>query len=408
MVGIGDAENDHAFLAVCECGVAVANALPSLKDRADIVTAGDHGAGVVEIANQLLDDDLARYDARLSRHSISLGTRADKSGEEVRISPSRNSILVAGPSASGKSTAVSGIVEQLAKQGYQFCLIDPEGDYEGFAGALSFGTAKEKPDIKAISQALADPDENLIINLLAVPVGERPNIFAGMLPVIMDQRFRTARPHWLIIDEAHHLLPRSWSSVDGTLPRSLGGTILITVHPDRISEAALARVDVVIATGESAIESLRVFARMRQMNEPPQPSPGAPQSGQALIWFAGQSPPLLVVTPKADQERRRHLRQYAQGELSPNQSFYFRGPESKLNLRAQNLETFLQMADGVDDDTWLFHLRRGDYSTWFKNLIKDPDLAQEAAAVEQNRELSAADSRVLIRKAIEARYTAAS
>src|SRR5436309_1720615 len=82
-----------------------------------------------------------------------------------------------------------------------------------------------------------------------------------------------------------------------------------------------------------------------QMNEPPQPSPGAPQSGQALIWFAGQSPPLLVVTPKADQERRRHLRQYAQGELSSNQSFYFRGPESKLNLRAQNLETFLQMAD---------------------------------------------------------------
>jgi len=140
----------------------------------------------------------------------------------------------------------------------------------------------------------------------------------------------------------------------------------------------------------------------------PQPSPGAPQPGQALIWFAGQSPPLLVVTPKADQERRRHLRQYAQGELSPNQSFYFRDPESKLNLRAQNLETFLQMADGVDDDTWLFHLRRGDYSTWFKNLIKDPDLAQEAAAVEQNRELSAADSRVLIRKAIEARYTAAS
>jgi hypothetical protein len=112
-----------------------------------------------------------------------------------------------------------------------------------------------------------------------------------MLPVIMYQRARTARPHWLIIDEAHHLLPRSWPSVDGTLPRSLGGTILITVHPDRISEAALARVDVVIATGESAIESLRDFARMRQMDDPRQPSQGAPQPGQALIWFAGQSPP---------------------------------------------------------------------------------------------------------------------
>ena len=27
-VGVGDAENDHAFLALCECAVAVANALP--------------------------------------------------------------------------------------------------------------------------------------------------------------------------------------------------------------------------------------------------------------------------------------------------------------------------------------------------------------------------------------------
>jgi len=53
----------------------------------------------------------------------------------------------------------------------------------------------------------------LIINLLAVRVGERPNIFAGMLPVIMDHVPDRAAA-LLIIDE-HHLLPRSWSSVDG-------------------------------------------------------------------------------------------------------------------------------------------------------------------------------------------------
>jgi hydroxymethylpyrimidine pyrophosphatase-like HAD family hydrolase len=407
VVGIGDAENDHAFLAACECGVAVANALPALKDRADIVTAGDHGAGVIEIANQLLEDDLVRYDQRLSRHSISLGTRADKSGEEVRINPSRNSILVIGPSASGKSTAVSGIIEQLAKQRYQFCLIDPEGDYEGFAEALSFGNAKEKPDIRVISHALADPDENLVINLLSIAVGERPNMFTSLLPIIMDQRARTARPHWLIVDEAHHLLPKSWSPIDGTLPKSLGGTILITVHPDRISEAALSRVDVVIATGDSALDNLRAFARMQHMNEP-SGAQGEPRPGQALVWFGMPSPPVLVATPKSDQERRRHLRQYAQGELSSDQSFYFRGPASKLNLRAQNLETFLQIADGVDDATWLYHLRRGDYSSWFENLIKDTDLAKETAAVEGNRNLNATESRALVRDAIEKRYTAPS
>src|SRR4051794_7209473 len=46
VVGIGDAENDHAFLGCCECAVAVANAIPALKDRADFVTTADHGAGV--------------------------------------------------------------------------------------------------------------------------------------------------------------------------------------------------------------------------------------------------------------------------------------------------------------------------------------------------------------------------
>src|SRR5262245_4379694 len=43
IVGVGDAENDHAFLRLCECAVAVANALPTLKDCADVVTNADHG-----------------------------------------------------------------------------------------------------------------------------------------------------------------------------------------------------------------------------------------------------------------------------------------------------------------------------------------------------------------------------
>ena len=58
-VGIGDAENDDALLAACGCGVAVDNALPFLKERADIVTRGRHGAGVSELIEKLLKDDLA-------------------------------------------------------------------------------------------------------------------------------------------------------------------------------------------------------------------------------------------------------------------------------------------------------------------------------------------------------------
>ena len=57
-VGVGDAENDYAFLSVCGCSVAVANALPWIKERVDWVTSGDHGAGVTELIDRLITFDL--------------------------------------------------------------------------------------------------------------------------------------------------------------------------------------------------------------------------------------------------------------------------------------------------------------------------------------------------------------
>ncbi len=64
VVGIGDAENDAAFLAACGCAAAVANALPQVKRNADLVATLAHGAGVVEVIGQLLENDLARYGLR--------------------------------------------------------------------------------------------------------------------------------------------------------------------------------------------------------------------------------------------------------------------------------------------------------------------------------------------------------
>jgi HAD superfamily hydrolase (TIGR01484 family) len=58
VVGVGDAENDHAFLGSCGFGVAVANALPMLKERADFVTNGARGDGVAELIDMILADDV--------------------------------------------------------------------------------------------------------------------------------------------------------------------------------------------------------------------------------------------------------------------------------------------------------------------------------------------------------------
>jgi hydroxymethylpyrimidine pyrophosphatase-like HAD family hydrolase len=67
VVGVGDAENDQAFLSCCECSVAVANAIPALKDKADWVTQGERGDGVMEVIEALLKNDLAGIDSAKSR-----------------------------------------------------------------------------------------------------------------------------------------------------------------------------------------------------------------------------------------------------------------------------------------------------------------------------------------------------
>ena len=53
VVSIGDAENDHAFLRASGYAVAVANALPAIKDETDLVTKGARGAGVAELTQLL-------------------------------------------------------------------------------------------------------------------------------------------------------------------------------------------------------------------------------------------------------------------------------------------------------------------------------------------------------------------
>ena len=61
VVGVGDAENDHAFLRFCGFSAAVANALPAVKETANFTTRADHGAGVVELIDMILNGQIAAY-----------------------------------------------------------------------------------------------------------------------------------------------------------------------------------------------------------------------------------------------------------------------------------------------------------------------------------------------------------
>jgi hydroxymethylpyrimidine pyrophosphatase-like HAD family hydrolase len=403
VVGVGDAENDHAFLKLCACSVAVANALPMLQETADCVTRGAEGAGVRELIDELVADDLAARAGRLTRDSLALGTRED--GSEVRVPAYGTSLLIAGPSGSGKSTAAASLLERLVEQRYQFCLIDPEGDYESLEGAITLGHSQRGPAVEEILQVLAKPGDNAVVNLVGLPLAERPLFFQALLPRLLELRARVGRPHWLVLDETHHLLPGTWQPTRQTFPQECDGLLCITVHPDQVAPAVLSRVNALVALGGSPETTLRQFCAARG-ERPPDLSPTILEPGKVVVWSPATGPePVRVRIIPPRTERHRHTRKYAEGELPPDRSFYFRGPEQKLNLRAQNLLLFLQLADGLDDETWLHHLRRGDYSRWFREGIKDESLADEAARVEGLAAASPRESRSLIRRAIEQRYT---
>jgi HAD superfamily hydrolase (TIGR01484 family) len=401
VAGVGDAENDHAFLAACACAVAVANALPAVKDRADLVTRGARGAGVVELIDHLLANDLDELTARLERHAVLLGPRED--GTEERYDPLGPNVLVTGTSGSGKSTLTAGILERLAEAGYQFAIVDPEGDYASLEGAVVLGGPQRAPQVAEVLDVLTKPKGNAAINLLGLALDHRPAFFAELLPRLLALRTQTGRPHLLVVDEVHHLRPAVHGLAQPVPPPQ--GVLYITVHPESVEPDVLRPVGVLLVVGEAPDQTIGRFCQATGRPDP-HVGPTHLETGEALLWRPdGKEGPVRIRSEPPRGERRRHLRKYAEGNLGPERNFVFTGPDGKLNLRAQNLAIFLQMADGVDDETWLHHLRRGDYSAWFRSQIKDTELADEAAAIEAHPDVPPRDSRAALRAAVETRYT---
>lgn len=402
IVAVGDAENDHAFLSFSECSVAVGNALPALKARADFTVHGSDGDGVVELIDGLLRDDLAGMGGSLRRHDILLGTTP--SGAQVCFPVYGRNLLIAGSSGGGKSSITSAFVERLLESRYQACVIDPEGDYRALGDAVVLGEAKSPPTIEAALAVLEKPKRSLVLNLVGVRFEDRPAFFQSLVPRFQELTLRAGRPHWLIVDEAHHVLPAGRKTEMFAPSKGLLNAALVTVRPEHVARDAIAVTDALVAVGQEP--DLTAGAWSAATGVTAAPIHGSLQHGHAVIWYREQpSRPVCFEVAEPQSERVRHSRKYALGELPPEQSFYFRGPHRKLNLRADNLTTFLRIAEGVDEETWVHHLRQGDYSRWMRAAIHSEDLAAEAEAVEREQGLAPAQSRARIRHAIEKRFT---
>lgn len=400
VVGVGDAENDHAFLRLCGCAAAVANALPALHAEADLQLAADHGAGVIELMERIIREDGRLVPPR--RSGLLIGR--DRSGREVYLEPHRGGVLIAGSSGIGKSTLAVALTERMVEKQLELCIFDPEGDYNQLESAICIGDVRTVPSEAEVLALLRKHAANVVIDTQALDPSERPGYFATILPQISALRTSSGRPHWLIIDEAHHVLGASRDNVAQFLPEEMPATILITVHPEAVADTALKAVRCVLTLGDTAADTLGAFCQ--SMGRPLPPCPTLDEGEVLYFDLDTGDPPYAVQAIKPQQHRNRHVRKYAEGELGEDISFYFRGPDNRLNLRAHNLMMFAQLAEGVDAETWEHHRRAGDYSKWFRDVIKDDELANEAEGIEADAALDAEQSRIRILVAISRRYTA--
>lgn len=404
VVAVGDAENDLAFMRASGCAVAVGNALPAVMEAADIVTKAARGAGVVELVGRWLENESALQEATVGRHSIVIGETMD--GRQITLRPDRGGVLITGASGGGKSTLATAVLERLAAAKFQICVFDPEGDYGGFGEAVTFGDANTIVSPDQVIDAVRKLGTNVSVNLLGSSVEDRPAMLANLLPAVLDIRAKYGRPHWILIDEAHHMLPRGGDAGAGLSLEAQAPTIFVTVHPDTLAMDALRTVGVVLIIGRDSLNLIEALSASFGRDCPTLPERG-PEPGEAIYWDRrSKQPPALIRTEKPRGAVKRHVRKYAQGTLGEDRSFFFKGPAGRLNIRAHNLQMFLDIGDGVDVDTYRFHLANGDFASWMRTSIKDEELADETAAIAARDGLDVDEARRLVRAAVERRYTA--
>jgi hypothetical protein len=187
--------------------------------------------------------------------------------------------------------------------------------------------------------------------------------------------------------------------------------IAITVHPEKVAASVLKRMQLVVAVGADPERTVGGFCQATGLRAPRLPNATNNKKLTVVAWRPTERKPsrsedafVLKLEP-GTIEHSRHSRKYAHGDLEED-AFYFRGPHRKLNLRAQNLMTFVQIGEGVDDETWVHHLERGDYSKWIRCAIQDEELADKIHKIEISKG-SPKQTRRAIRAAIERAYTAA-
>ncbi|HYB31013.1 MAG TPA: HAD-IIB family hydrolase [Solirubrobacteraceae bacterium] len=363
VIAIGDAENDLALLHVAEVGVAVGNAVASVREHADLVLEAADGEGVVALlTGPILSGEQVIGSAR---RRVALGRFSDGTPATVPAWPAN--VLVCGETGAGKSYLAGLLIEEWISAGYAVFVIDMEGDHVALDSLHNTIVLDDQPSTQELASILRQPSLSVILDVSALELPRRLDYVRNVSAVIEPERAAWGLPHWIVVDEAHTALSDGGIAADIFRP-SDRGYCLVTYQPEQLCAEAAAAIDVTITAGPpttSTRSGTVQVARTATLCE----------TGSAERQFT-------VGARRTPHVRHRH--KYAVVSLPEHRWFRFRSPDGHVVTAAKNIAEFSHMLREVDTDVIRHHLDHGDFSRWILGTMQDRDLATSIGAIERS------------------------
>jgi hydroxymethylpyrimidine pyrophosphatase-like HAD family hydrolase len=358
-VAVGDAENDLSLLGMAEIGAAVADAVPSLRQHADLVLDQPDGAGVAELLTGPYLSGARRWCP--PRWWVDIGTFAD--GTPTRIPGSQARILVTGPAQSGKSYLVGLMAEQWILAGYCVVVLDPEGDHTDLQELNQVQVVDARhylPEPTELVNTLLHPHTSIVVDLSGLAEPKKINYLHRLRSTAEAHREEHGFPHWVIYDEAHLL----GTHEEAPWTRR-GGYVLSSFAPKSLPAHEIDSTDIVLklTTADTATE---VTSRTTR---------------RATVRFgSGPSRPFTLADRRTTHVRHRH--KYADVALPEKRRFYFQAIDGQSLPAAATMHDFRTALTHLNPQALQYHLERGDFSRWLEGTIADKDLAAQVAVWE--------------------------
>ena len=407
LVSFGDAENDLSMLSLGEFGVAVADAVPSLKAVADLVTTQPGPAGVHEVLTNYWRN--GRQLEIPLRREIQIPLGEDDLNAPVSLSGALlagNNLGIFGDSSSGKSWVAGLLAEGMHHAGYQILLIDPEGDFRGMQMMSEFvaftGNQRTLPSPAVITTVLETVGVSVVLELCEYPVSQRGQYVADLLRSLRSLRERKFRPHWIMLEEAQHFLSpyadHTQSIMEALAPMlSGGGWTFVSYCPDQVGNPVLSTLKHCLLTRLSNADSIQA---LRQQFHLPADAPADVPRG--YVWLSGDGMVRLLSNARRIPHIR-HLYKYLDNPLPRQKRFYFRDERGYLGLEAASLFEWLQLLPDLPIESLVYHEARCDFAAWAEGALGDAELAAHLRKL-AHRQLEGETLRTALQQRVAAHY----